>query len=253
MATSGSVRAEARRQGILDDVTSTGAISLSEAAARFDVSIMTVRRDLDVLEAEGLLRRVRGGGVAPRGPAPFVDRRQVRSRAKQSIAAKALALVPHSGAIALDASTTAGSLGELVAGQEGLTIATNAWDNFEIIRRAGGATPILTGGQRDDATGSFVGPVANQAASSMVYRRFFASATALDAVHGSTEVSLSEAEVKRAFASRAQEIVLCVDSSKIDQAAVAVGFALADLSVIITELDPADPRLDAYRDHVALL
>ncbi|MCC6270779.1 MAG: DeoR/GlpR transcriptional regulator [Microbacteriaceae bacterium] len=253
MATSGTLRAHERKAQLLAYLERDGAVQLESAAAELGVSSMTVRRDLDVLESEGLLQRVRGGALSAVGPRPFGERRAVRSRAKQVIADKALALVPVSGAIALDASTTAGTLGATLGPRSGLTVATNSAENFASLATSRGVTPILVGGQAEPETGSFVGMIACQAAAAMLYQRFFTSASALDPEHGTSEVSLAESQVKRAFFGASREAILCIDSSKLGQQSVALGFALTEVTLLITELDPQDSRLDAYRSQVELL
>ena len=252
MATSGTLRAQERRAHLLAYLERDGAVQLEAAAADLGVSSMTVRRDLDELEAEGLLRRVRGGAVSVVGPRPFGERRAVRSRAKQVIADKARALVPMNGAIALDASTTTGTLGASLGSRSGLTVATNSSENFVSLAISHGVTPILVGGEAEPETGSFVGMIACQAAASMLYQRFFSSASALDPEHGTSEVSLAESQVKRAFFGASRETILCIDSSKLGQQSVALSFALAEVTLLITELDPRDSRLDAYRGQVEL-
>jgi DeoR family fructose operon transcriptional repressor len=67
---------------------------------------MTVRRDIEELDAEGLVRRVRGGAVAPVVPRAFGERAATRSAAKITIARKAMSLGPTEGAVLFDASTT---------------------------------------------------------------------------------------------------------------------------------------------------
>lgn len=252
MATNSSLNAEDRRSRILATLASDGAVKLDDIAAFLDVSPMTVRRDFDELETEGLLRRVRGGAVAATGPRPFSERRTVRQRAKQTIAAKAMAFIPTSGAIAIDASSTTGTIIGELDGKEDLIIATNSYDNFLAARTKHTRSPILVGGEAEPETGSFVGMIAHEAASSMLYRRFFASATALDAELGASEVSLAESHVKHAFAQRAEELILCIDSSKLGERSVAASFDVADIDVLITELDPADARLDAFRGKTEL-
>ncbi|PPL18911.1 DeoR/GlpR family DNA-binding transcription regulator [Microterricola pindariensis] len=252
MATSGTVGAEQRRLALVSRLQRDGALQIEEAATELGVSAMTVRRDLDDLGAEGLLRRVRGGAVAITGPRPFSERRTVRSRAKQLIAEKALALIPRSGAIALDASTTAGTIGASIGERSGLTVATNSYENFRTMRGMPGVEPILVGGALEAATDSFVGLVACQAAASMFYQRFFTSASALDAALGTSEVSLPESQIKKAFAGVSRELILCIDSSKLGDRSLALCFTLADFAVMITELDPGDARLDEYRDLVEL-
>lgn len=248
----GTVGAQQRHDVILRALSQNGAVELEHLAATLEVSPMTVRRDLDLLESQGRLRRVRGGAVAASGPQPFAQRRAARSRAKRAVAAKAAALMPATGAVAMDASSTVGAIAEFVARPATVTLATNSYENFSALAAVEGATAVLIGGELEPATGSFVGKLACDAAGSLLYTRLFVSATAVDAVHGSSEVSLAEAQVKRAFAARAREIVLCVDSAKLGEQSIARGFALDEVTTMITELDPADPRLDPYRGRVEL-
>jgi len=231
----------------------TGAAQLEQLATDLRVSMMTVRRDLNDLEAEGLLRRVRGGAIAISGPRLFGERRAVRTRAKQIIATKAAALLPAAGAIALDASSTVGTLASALNTHPGLTVATNSYENFSALRASPTLTAVLIGGEQDESTGSFVGRIACDAAESLLYQVFFTSASAVDAEHGSSEVSLAESQVKHAFAGKSRRIVLCIDSSKLDSTAVAATFRLGDASAMITELDPADSRLDRYHEFIEIL
>ena len=253
MATSSTLRGEERRAAILATIDRDGSAQIDELARLLDVSEMTVRRDLDDLESDGMLRRVRGGAVALEGPRKFGERRLMRTRAKQTIAAKAAGLIPVSGAVAVDASSSVGTLAGAMRGRKGLIIATNSYENFSMLNATADTTAILIGGEQDPATGSFVGRLACDAAESMLYQAFFTSASALHPVHGTSEASLAESQVKRAFAARSARTVLCIDSSKLDSVAVAATFALDEIDTVITELDPADTRLDAYRKHVQLL
>jgi len=253
MATHSSVRGEERRSAIISIVTRDGAAQIDTLASDLGVSEMTVRRDLDDLEAEGLVRRVRGGAIAPSGPRTFGERRTVHTRAKQVIATKAATLLPRAGAVALDASSTTAALAPALHAHPGLTVATNSWENFSAVRPGPFLTPVLIGGELDEATGSFVGKIACEAAESMLYQRFFTSASAVDPEHGSSEESLSESQIKRSFARNSHQLVLCVDSSKLDSAAVSSAFRLAEVHVMVTDLDPGDPRLDRYRELTDLL
>ncbi|MBF4632822.1 DeoR/GlpR transcriptional regulator [Agreia pratensis] len=253
MATTRSFGAEARRDALLATLSSEGGVRLEAAAEQLGVSVMTVRRDLDELDAAGLARRVRGGAVPAIGARPFSERHGTGRAAKTRIADKAASLLPGAGSIAVDASTTAGGLAAHLAPTGPLTVATNSYENFAALNANKDLSPVLVGGELDDRTGSFVGLIACQAAQSMLYSRFFASAYSLDAPNGSSEVSLAESQVKRAFAERAREIVLLVDSSKLGQQALAVGFAWHEIGILVTELDPTDPTLDPYRDLVELL
>ncbi len=241
---------EERRARLLEILARDGALRLDPVAEELGVSAMTVRRDLDDLEAEGLARRVRGGAVAPLLPRPFGDRMSTRSAAKSAIARKALDLVPATGAVAFDASSTTGVLlGEVSA--RDLVVATNSVQNAATARRRPGVRAILIGGELDERTDSFVGAVAGRAAASLGYLRFFTSASAVSPA-GTSEVSLEEAQLKEVFAGRADETILLIDSSKLGRSALAHGLDWGRIDLMVTDLDPSDPRLDGYRDLTEL-
>jgi DeoR family fructose operon transcriptional repressor len=252
MATTGSTDSEGRRRELLAALERDSVVRLTEAAERLDVSAMTIRRDLAELESEGLLKRVRGGAISVIGPRPFGERRAVHARAKDLIAEKALALAPRSGSIALDASSTVGAFAGKLGPRSGLIVSTNSYATYATLKGTAGVTRILIGGETEELTDTFVGPLAVQAAESLRYARFFASASAIDAEFGTTEVSLGESQMKRALARMAKEIVLCIDSSKLGQRSTAACLELSRVSLLITELPPSDSRLDPFRDQVEL-
>ncbi|MET0885709.1 MAG: DeoR/GlpR family DNA-binding transcription regulator [Mycetocola sp.] len=253
MATTSTVDAESRRERLLEILDTDGIIRLEAAAERLGVSPMTVRRDLADLETDGRLRRVRGGAVPSLRPRSFVERMSTRAEAKLVIAEKASALVPASGAAAFDASSTVGTLLSRLDGASDLSIATNSFENFQAARRLQGVTALLVGGEAEERTDSFVGLLACQAAGSLHYSRFFTSCAAADPVRGTSEVTLAETQVKLAFVAAADETVLLIDSTKLGQRALARALDWDRISLMVTELDPGDERLDAYRDLTDLL
>jgi len=252
MAVTSSTDSEERRAVLLGILERDNIIKITESAESMGVSAMTIRRDLLDLESEGLLRRVRGGAISVIGPRPYDERQSVNSRAKDLIAEKALALVPRVGSVAFDASTTVGTLAARVGPRSGLVASTNCYPTYAALKGTPGVTPILIGGETEESTDTFVGPLAVQAAESLRYARFFSSASAVDASFGTTEVSLAEAQMKQSFARVSKDVVLCLDSSKLEQEATASGLALNRITVLITELAPDDARLDAFRGAVEI-
>lgn len=226
-----------------------GTVRIDQLAADFGVSEMTIRRDLDELETLGLARRVRGGAIAL-GPEAWEQRHQENARAKARIAEKLLPLVPTSGTVAFDASTTIYRLAAAIETARDLVVVTNGWDTFHSMRNTPGVTATLTGGSEEPRTGSLVGPMAVRAAQDFLYDTFFSSAAAVDLELGSSEAALAESEVKRAFSQTANRIVLAVDHSKLNTRAQARVFDFEDVDLLVTDLEPSDPRLDPYRDLV---
>jgi DeoR family fructose operon transcriptional repressor len=242
---------EERLGEVRDLIAELGTVRIDQLAADFGVSEMTVRRDLDELEALGLARRVRGGAIAL-GPEPWEQRHQHNARAKAKIAEKLLPIVPTSGTIALDASTTIYRLAASIQTARDLTVVTNGWDTFHSMRDTPGVTASLTGGNEEPRTGSLVGPMAIRAAQAFLYDVFFSSAAALDSNLGTSEAALAESEVKRAFSQTSNRIIVAVDHGKLETRAQARVFDFEQIDLLVTDLDPVDSRLDPYRDRVQL-
>jgi len=246
MSVSGNLATEHRLMWIRRQLDDAGQVRIADAATRLTVSEMTIRRDLQELEAQGVARRVRGGAVAV-GPMAFEDRHKSRARAKARIASKLIELVPSSGAIGIDASSTLLRLTTAIDSGRDLTVLTNGWETFRSLEGKAGVSALLSGGQLDPRTGSLVGPLACRAASSLLLSRMFISAAAVDPEFGPSETCLEEAEVKRAMAAVSGEVVLAVDSTKLGARSIATSVAWEHIGLLVTELDPDDSRLDAYR------
>src|SRR5690606_31076667 len=145
------------------------------------------------LADEGVARRVRGGAIFL-GPKEFSERSREHTRAKSVIGQKLVSLVPETGAIAIDASSTLQRLATRIGGSGDLTVVTNGPDTFWVLQNRDGITPLLTGGELDRRTGSLVGPLAVRSAREILVTKLFVSASALDPVLGSSEATLAEAE-----------------------------------------------------------
>lgn len=228
-----------------------GRVHVVGLAAELDVSEMTIRRDLDLLADQGVVHRVRGGAVAI-GPQPFAARAEQHARAKSRIADKLVDLVGTGGAIGIDASSTLQRLASRLAPARDLTVLTNGLDTFRSLQEHAGVTALLSGGALDESTGSLVGPLATRSANDVMLRRLFVSASAVDPDLGSSESTLLDAEMKLALAGASTEVILAVDSSKLGHRAPARCFGWDQVALLVTDIDPADQRLDAYRDRVAI-
>jgi DeoR family transcriptional regulator, fructose operon transcriptional repressor len=241
-----SVAAEGRLRWLARRLDEAGSVTISDAAGALEVSEMTIRRDLLELEERGTARRVRGGATAV-GPQTFAERHGRASRAKSRIAAKLAQLVPATGTIGLDASSTVMRVVPALAQARDLTVVTNGPDTFAALQTVAPAEALLTGGRLDPRTGSLVGALACRTAEQFAVDVLFASAAAVDPEVGALEVTVEEGEVKRSLARRAARVVLAADASKLDSQAAAVGLEWEHIDVLVTDLAPDDRRVKSYR------
>ena len=118
-----------RRQAVLRRLTALGEVGFAELAEEFGVSEMTIRRDVESLEGEGLARRVRGGAISVTSRSyepPFAIRATTAAQAKMAIGAAAARLVNDGDTIIVDVGTTTLELARALHGRRGVTVVTPA-------------------------------------------------------------------------------------------------------------------------------
>lgn len=118
-----------RRSALVDFVTERGQVAVGEVAEEFNVSIDTIRRDLDQLDSDGLVIRTHGGAVS-KSAAPVGDRRldlrmRLHTEQKDVIGALAARLVQDDSVVMLNGGTTTLAVMRHLRDKRGLTIATN--------------------------------------------------------------------------------------------------------------------------------
>ncbi len=238
--------AEPRQQRILQCINADGQAVVSELARRFDVSEMTVRRDLKTMEDAGLVLRVHGGAVAGER-SRFTNRLSTNARAKAKAALKLSAFLPETGCVYFDGSTTVLNLVKLLKGRTRLQVATNNVETFNRLAAVKGPTPILLGGSLDTRTDNLIGPLAVRSIGALAFEKAFFSAWGLSPGAGLSEATIEDAGVKEAVAARANAVLVAVDHSKLGVVAAGAWSHGKEKSVLATDLAPDDKKLGEYR------
>jgi len=234
-----SVLAETRRREIADSLRSSGSVTVAEVEARFGVSPVTARRDLDELEHRGVLRRTHGGGVLPTTSAhedSFARRLKVATEPKRRLAEEAVGLMAPGETVFLDSSTTSYFVARRII-ETGIatTVLTNSFPVMELIFNEGGSSAdiIGVGGSLRRLTRSFVGPFAVRTVQGHFADRLFLSVKGLTDGGMMTDADALEAEVKRTMIAQAGESTLLVDQSKMLVRGLSVIASVAEVSNVI--------------------
>lgn len=251
MAVDGSLAAEERQEVLLSTLREEGRVEIEDAATRLGVHPMTIRRALKSLERTGRARLVRGGAVYV-GTEEFAVRQARALTAKRRIAEKLSTIVLEHDSVGLDASSTVFRLAERLPDAKRMLVVTYGIDAFQVLQGHTHVHPILSGGELDRRTGSLVGMVAQQTLARFSLSCCILSTAALDPETGTMEATIDEAAMKQALVNASDRVVLAVDATKLEQRSAVRSVELDQIDVIVTELDPQDPRLDPYRDLVEL-
>ncbi len=237
-----------RRAHLERQISSEGYLSSADAARSLGVSEMTVRRDLRLLEEQGLVRRVAGGATVPNAGVPFEGRDAIGSRQKRTIAALAAREAASANTVALDAGTTVAALVPLLSAR---TVVTHSLPVIEAVTRTGSPELIAAGGHYQPDTRSFAGPLTEETLRGMHCDIAFLSATALGA-EGLWGTNALDAAIKRILAQQSGRVVVLAGAEKLRLTAPVRIAGLDIIDVLITDKradrDVLAPFIDAGID-----
>lgn len=229
---------ERRREQILAYLSAGERMSVGELSQALDVSEVTVRKDLDQLEAQGLLTRVRGGAVVSgRGRLEryFAAREQERLEEKRRIAHAAAALVQPGQQIFLDASTTALQIARLIKDREDLVVVTNGLYTALELNFSADITTIVLGGRMRPRSSSLVGSFSYNAVQRLRVDIGFFGARGVSAKDGLMESDLEEAQLKQQMVSASTMVVGIADASKFGETSFNAFALPEEIDRIITD------------------
>jgi DeoR/GlpR family transcriptional regulator of sugar metabolism len=235
---------EERHQAILNLLEDRGSVTVIDMVARFKVSEMTIRRDLDVLERGGYLRRVHGGAITDHGRSyepSFLTRAGVNQELKERIGKAAAELVTPGDSLILDTGTTTLEIARNLTNKNELTIITPCFQIASVLAGNSNIRLILAGGILRTKELSMYGPVAERTFGDYFVDKLFLGAAGVDFSAGLTEFNLEDALVKHAMLRCAKRVILTVDSSKFNRVAFTAIAPLKVVQTVVTntEIEPA--------------
>jgi DeoR/GlpR family transcriptional regulator of sugar metabolism len=215
-----------RRNAVLELLLEQEKVTVRDLVDRFDVSAMTVHRDLDALEARGVLRKVRGGATMQptavyEGSLAF--RLGEQRDAKEAIARQAARRVTPGSSVVLDDSTTALAMLPHLALITQLTLVTNFVSIVEELSQStdNSVTLIAIGGAYNHKYHAFGGVLAERALADLRVDLCFVSVAAIDIPRAGTfHQEADQAVIKRAMTEIADESVLLADATKFSKRAL---------------------------------
>ena len=234
------MKREDRKQAIMDLLVEQHAVDLEDLAERFAVSKMTIHRDLDDLESEGLLRKMRGGATMDAGTqfeSDFRFRARQDGGAKARMARAALELVEPGMTLMVNDGSMAAVLGAMLPEKRPLTVITNNAAIITALCDENGITLIALGGVYSSKFNGFFGVVTEESLARLRADIAFISAPA---VSGTRAFHMDDNAVraKRAMIGSAARTCLLVNHQRFGRTALHVLADLADFDTIITDAAP---------------
>lgn len=247
---------EQRYEKISGLLESEGSVKTSTLCSLLSASRETIRRDLETMEAQGLLRRIRGGAMKlepsktdsqmPGVPvqekneslqyASFDKRQKQHFLNKEKVARKAAEYISEGQAIALDSGTTALELARVIKHRfHSLTVVTNSLPVAAELADAEGITLVLTGGIYNSDEKAFTSDLATLIFSRINIDILFLTTCGISVERGITYQRVDEIIVQDRMMEASGKTIVIADSSKIGVNSLVKMCGIDRISMIITD------------------
>lgn len=236
--------AEERKEAILKMIEEEGSVKVSKLTKLFNVSIETIRRNLETLEKEGALKRVYGGAVLKKNQVQklnYINREKEFINEKKEIAKTAIKYIEEGQSIALNDSTTNIEVARaLKENFKELTVITNSLLIANELVDVDNFTVICTGGILNHKERAFYGEFAESIISNFIVDKALISVSGVSLIRGITDFLPEEIQIQKKLIEISQETIVLADSSKIDTISLIKVQDIHEINLIIT-----DSKLDS--------
>lgn len=246
-----------RRETVLKLLHKHGEVTVAELSERTGVTPMTIRRDFELLEREGALRRVHGGAIdlASRGyAAPYSVRATRNAEAKERIGRVAAELLGERETVVLDVGTTTLQVARALADRRILTVLTSSLHIASFLARNSHIRLMITGGIVTPGELSLVGDAAEDAFARLRFDTYVMGVGGIDIEAGITEFSLEDARVKRAALASVRRCIVVADAAKLGEVTFARVCSLERVDIVVTDGAAAKEDIEALQtEHVEVI
>ena len=228
-----------RQREIVEMLRAEGKVTVSGLAAALDVSVVTVRSDLDTLERQQVLRRLRGGAIAVR-PARFHRAMNPLSDAfeaeKQRIGELAASYVRNGETIIIDSGTTTLALARaLPKTLQDVAVVTPSLPVALELEAHPGVQVVVTGGRLSKVHQSLISPYGTLLLHQINADVAFISCSGIDVAKGFTMRSWEEVEVTQSIIAAASRVVVVADHGKLGHVGTAKTMSIEDADLLVTD------------------
>lgn len=242
-----------RYRKILDILERENSVKVSALTKLFNVSVETIRRDLEHMENQGLLKRVHGGAVLDRINGfqnPFPVRETKYTAEKMQIGEIVSNYIKENQSIAMDVSTTNYEIAKVLKTRfNHLTILTNSLPIINELSNMEKYTLIIPGGVIQNDELSIVGDMAEDNLNHFHVDTALISISGISLREGLTDYCFEEIRIKKKMMSIAQENIIVADHSKFDTVSLVKVCDLDDISMIITDSNLKEGIKEKYRKN----
>lgn len=239
-----------RRNKIIEHIQERSTVKVIELSKLFSVTEETIRKDLEKLEKQGVLKRSYGGAILVEEmetkeikegeDTPFSIRSREHIEAKNKMGKTIAGMFKEGEIVILDSSTTCLEVAKNIESNKKITIITNGISIVLQMSNNEQATVLSTGGTLRSRSLSFIGPTAKSNIKNYYADKAVISCKGVDDKRGIMDSNELETEIKRAMIGCAKEVILAVNSTKLGKASLYKVIDLEKIDYLITDKMPSE-------------
>ena len=246
-----SSTSENRRDEIVELVQMNGKVKVSELSERYNISEVSIRKDLEALEAQGHLSRIHGGAVGMNKlyiNMDLTERYKTNSAAKKAVAELAASFIEDNDTIMMNAGTTLTYVLRALRGKKNISIVTNSIQNATEAALYPSFNVILLGGELDSQYQFTYGQDAISQLQNYHATKCILSVDGITAESGLTLYYSNEAELARKMIECSDKLIVAADSTKIGKNVFARITDASKADVILTNKTDNQKELTKLRE-----
>lgn len=206
-----------RHQFIINKIQKESYISVIDLCKELNVSPVTIRKDLKLLEDKNLLFRTHGGATLTNPytiDRPVNEKEKLQSDEKTKIGIKGAALIQPNDSIVIASGTTVLALAKNIQPKEHLTVITSAINVAQELLRHPEVEVLLLGGILRKSSSSVMGPYAENILKDFFCSKLYLGVDGIDLEFGLTTTNTLEAHLNKQMIAVSQRIIVLADSTK---------------------------------------
>lgn len=229
-----------RQRRIAELVAEQGEVTVAELADQFEVSGMTIRRDLRELEQQGLVERTHGGAMPPSGAAaalepPLKERFDHESHAKRRIGRAVADFIADGETVFIGSGTTTLEIAKALSPERRLTVVTNALTIVNALAPMPALELVVAGGILRREEMSLIGHLTEEALRDIRVDKVVMGMRGVHPEHGLTSDHLPELQTDRAILRTGGEVVIAADHTKLGHIAASRMAPVTAASRLVTD------------------
>ena len=229
---------DSRRNKLLLILKEKKTLTVEELAQEVKVSLPTLRRDLAYLSDKGLINRYHGGANATDSRDLLSSRLKMK---KDLIAKTAAGLIENDEIIFMNSAATGIRAIEYIEPSKYVSVITNNGKALQL-HTLPNVKLIITGGETRQPKSAMTGEFALNNVKRVQANKLIMGASGFHIDEGITTANIDEVAINKAMIKGASEVILCVDSSKLNHVSAFISGAVEDVDILITDVE-ADPEL----------